>query len=580
MRLLILLFIFQFLNFCNTIDYKSINSQNSLLDKIEKIVISKAKSNSLNGISIAVVESNKNLFLSGYGMGSKKNNLEINDSTLFKVGSISKVFTALLIMKLVETGKLNLDKTIDTYIKEFSINKRYISSNPSIRQLLTHHGGMPSDIFNGFDFPNYTPTDYDRKFTEIPDLLKSEYTSEVPGKISAYSNISYGLLGLLIERASGKKLNEYANEILFTPLKMQSTSYLDLSTENVSQGFLYGKEISAPKIRDLGAGSISSNARDMANLMKMLINFGKFEEKIIFKENTLIEMFKIQNKSAMYDGDFEIGIPFWIDNYSTTTTLHTHGGDLPPFHAQMILDLKNKTGITIMTNSLSSSLSMKEISIEILKTLNPSIELKSTVKNKIPNDTTLLQAEGKYINNSSILELKKNGSELETNLGPLYLEGNTNNRFHPLLRFLFGLIPIRIDALKSIEFSFNRSTENKKYSTMYVNGMPVSTYIEYTPSMIHEGWKKRLGNYRTVFGDKNSSMRAINLSIEDSILVLQGELKISNLEVPAKFLLRTNSDILAFTEGMGRNSGLALQFVEDKKEGYLLFYGFQFKRVN
>ena len=128
MRLLILLFIFQFINFCNTIDYKSINSQNPLLDKIEKIVISKAKSNSLNGISIAVVESNKNLFLSGYGMGSKKKNLEINDSTLFKVGSISKVFTALLIMKLVETGKLNLDKTIDTYIKEFSINKRYISS--------------------------------------------------------------------------------------------------------------------------------------------------------------------------------------------------------------------------------------------------------------------------------------------------------------------------------------------------------------------------------------------------------------------------------------------------------------------
>ena len=101
MRLLILLFIFQFINFCNTIDYKSINSQNPLLDKIEKIVISKAKSNSLNGISIAVVESNKNLFLSGYGMGSKKKNLEINDSTLFKVGSISKVFTALLIMKLV-----------------------------------------------------------------------------------------------------------------------------------------------------------------------------------------------------------------------------------------------------------------------------------------------------------------------------------------------------------------------------------------------------------------------------------------------------------------------------------------------
>ncbi len=580
MKLLILLFIFQFINFCSTIEYKSINSQDPLKDKIEKLVIAKAKSNSLKGISVAVVESNENLFTSGYGLGSKRNNLEINETTLFKIGSVSKVFTALLIMKLVETGKVNLDKSIDNYIKEFSINKRYISNNPTIRQLLTHHGGMPSDIFNGFDFQEIVPFDYDRKFLEIPDLLKKEYTSEIPGKISAYSNISYGLLGLVIERVSGKKLNEYANEILFTPLKMPNTSYLDLKIENVSKGFMNGKEVFPPKIRDLGAGSVSSNAKDMANLMKMLLNMGKFDEVAVFKESSLLEMYKIQNQSAMYDGDFQIGIPFWIDNYSTATILHTHGGDLPPFHAQMILDLKNKTGITVLTNSLSSSLNMKDISIEILKTLKPNVEVKKNIKNKFPSETILHQAEGKYVNSSSILEIKKKGSELETNLGPLFLEGNTNNRFHPLIRFFFGLIPIRIEALKSIEFSFNKSTENIKYSTMYFNGLPVSTYTEYAPALIHEGWKKRLGNYRTVSRDKNSSMTEINLSMEDNILVLQGELKISNLEVPVKFLLRTNSDILAFTEGMGRNSGLSLQYIENNKEGFLLFYGFQFKRIN
>ena len=580
MRLIILLFIFQFINLCNTIEYKSINPQDPLIGKIEKLVIDKAKANSLKGISVAIIESNKNLLLSGYGIGSQKNNLAINDTTNFKIGSISKVFTALLIMKLVETGKINLDKPIDTYIKEFSINKRYISNNPSIRQLLTHHGGMPSDIFNGFDFQNYIPPDYDRKFTEIPDLLKNEYSSEVPGKVSAYSNISYGLLGLVIERVSGKKLNEYANEILFTPLNMQSTSYLDQNSENVSNGFLNGKEISAPKIRDLGAGSVSSNAKDMANLMKMFINLGKYEEITVFKEITLIEMFKIQNKSALYDGDFEIGIPFWIDNYSSTSTLYTHGGDLPPFHAQMILDIKNKTGITVMTNTLSSSLLMKEISVDILKTLNPDLNLKKLVKNKIPSVADLHQAEGKYINSSSILEIKKKSSELETNLGPLYLEGNTNNRFQPLIRLLFGLIPIRIEALKSIEFSFKKSSENKKYSTLYFNNMPVSTFIEYTLAIIHEEWKKRLGNYKIVTIDKNSSMNKINLSIEDNLLVLQGDLKISNLEVPAKFLLRTSSEKLAFTEGMGRNSGLALQFIENSKGEYLLFYGFQFKKEN
>ncbi len=579
MRLFIILIIFQFINFCNTIEYKSIDFRDPLKKRIEKLLIDKAKSDSLKGLSIAVVDSSKNFFVAGYGEGSHKSKFSINDTTTFKIASISKVFTALLIMKLVEEGKINLDKPIDLYIKEFTIKKRYISNNPTIRQLLTHHGGMPGDIFNGFDYPMTTPYEYDRKFTEIPNLLKNEYTSDIPGKISAYSNISYGLLGLLVERVSGKKLNEYANEILFVPLKMESTSYLDLKQENVSNGFLNGQEVPPPKIRDLGAGSVSSNAGDMANLMNMLLNKGKFEEKVIFKETTLLEMFRIQNKSAMYDGDFEIGLPFWIDSYSTRNILHTHGGDLPPFHAQMILDLENKIGITIMTNSSSSSINMKDISLDILQEINPNVILTKKATRKLADSSSLSYAEGKYINSSSLLEIKRKGSELETNLGPINLEGNSNNRFFPLIRFFFGLIPIRVESLKSVEFSFNRSTESKKFATIYFKGTPVSTYTEFTQSTIHEGWKKRLGMYKNISKDPNSSLSKIKLTIEDNILVIQGDLKISNLEVPLKFLLKTDSEKIAFSEGLGRNSGISIQILEDQNEEILAFYGYKFKKI-
>jgi len=92
-------------------------------------------------------------------------------------------------MKLVEDGKLSLDKSIDTYIKEFSIYKKPNYNYPTIRQLLSHHGGMPGDILNGFEFSDSPPPLYDRKFLEIPALLKNEHMSEMPGKVFAYSNI-------------------------------------------------------------------------------------------------------------------------------------------------------------------------------------------------------------------------------------------------------------------------------------------------------------------------------------------------------------------------------------------------------
>jgi CubicO group peptidase (beta-lactamase class C family) len=564
---------------CSSIDYKLKYKDASIQSSLEKLVLEQIKAYSLKGISIAIVKPNQTIFSEGYGTASEKNQIAVTEDTAFKIGSISKVFTALLVMKLVEDGKLSLDKSIDTYIKEFSIHKKSNYNYPTIRQLLSHHGGMPGDILNGFEFSDSPPPMYDRKFLEIPTLLKNEHMSEMPGKVFAYSNISFGLLGVLVERLSGKTLNEYAEEKIFKPLNLKNTSYLDSNIQRISNGYILSKEIFPPKIRDLGAGSVSSTSSDMAIVMQMLLNMGSVGSKRIMKESSIQEMLKVQNHNSSYDGNFQIGLPFWLDSNSASSTLYTHGGDLPPFHAQIILDFDTKIGVYVATNTMSSSMNMKDICLKALLEYNPSsISTKSKNISTNTTDSVLRDWEGTYVNPSSILEISKVGNDLKTNLGPIYLEGMSDGSFLPKIKLFFGLLQVRINELRILEFRQFKTDSNEKYITLSIKNVPAITYLQYYPTPVLKSWRSRVGKYKLISNDKNKKIEYIFLSIKNNSLILEGQLTLLVLDVPLEYYLRTVSDSLAFIEGVGRNAGEAIQWKEISGEEILEFSGFKFKR--
>jgi CubicO group peptidase (beta-lactamase class C family) len=574
----ILFCIFYYIH-CSSLDYKFKYKDKSIQSSLEKIVLEEAKINSLKGISIAIVKPNQTILSEGYGVASEKNQIAVTEDTAFKIGSISKVFTALLVMKLVEDGKISLDKSVDTYIKDFSIHKKSNSNYPTIRQLLSHHGGMPGDILNGFEFSPSPPLEYDRKFLAIPTILKNEYMSETPGKVFAYSNISFGLLGVLVERMSGKTLNEYAEEKLFKPLNLKNTSYLDSNIQRISNGYSSSRESLPPKIRDLGAGSVSSTSGDMAIVMQMLLNMGSVGSKTIMKESSIREMLKVQNNNSSYDGNFQIGLPFWLDSNSASSTLYTHGGDLPPFHAQMILDFDSKIGVYVATNTMSSSMKMKDICLKALQEYNPSSRSNKTrsISTNTP-DSVLQEWEGAYINPSSILEFSRDGNDLKTNLGPIYLEGMSDGSFLPKIQIFFGLLQMRINELRNLEFRQFKTESNEKYITLSIKNVPAITYLQYTPTPILKSWRSRVGKYKIISNDKDKKIEYIILSIKNNSLILEGQLKLLVLDVPLQYYLRTVSDSLAFIEGVGRNAGEAIQWKESSGEEILEFSGFKFKR--
>ena len=172
------------------------------------------------GLSLAASRGGRVVHAQGYGLADLENQLPATAETIYRVGSITKQFTAAAVMQLVEQGQLKLDATVGDYWPESPSHWRDVT----IASLLSHTSGIK----------NYTTMErwWKSMATEMtPDRVVSVFATEPldfrPGTDFSYTNSGYFLLGLIIERVSGQPFGGYLHEHLFTPLQLTSTSYCD-----------------------------------------------------------------------------------------------------------------------------------------------------------------------------------------------------------------------------------------------------------------------------------------------------------------------------------------------------------------
>ncbi len=232
--------------------------------KIDELLSKYAEFGQFNGTAL-VAENGKVIFKKGYGLANFEWEIPNQTDTKFRIGSISKQFTALLIVKLAEEGKLKLDAPISTYLSNYP---KETGDKITIQHLLTHSAGIP----NYTDDPNffkekmrnrYTPEEFVSTFSNLP----LEFT---PGEKFKYSNSGYFLLGYLIEKVSGKSYEDYLQEVILTPLQMKNTGYDHSQTvlKNRASGYdKKGKLIKNTFYIDMSipysAGSLYSTVEDM-----------------------------------------------------------------------------------------------------------------------------------------------------------------------------------------------------------------------------------------------------------------------------------------------------------------------------
>ncbi len=244
------------------------------------------------GALLVVVDQRGNRYEGGYGFADIAHHSPMDPShNLFRIASITKVFTGIAIMQLVEKGKIGLDDDIRLYVKEG------VSCSPSdapvtVRQLLQHTGGLSNLRMVGGAL---------RSTQDRPDLAdyisKNPFHCELPsGSVMAYTNSAFTLLGRIVEVASGQSYESYISDHIFSPLSMNHSSFelTDDQKPLLAEGALIkGDQVTKYLAEDTvtrPSGDIISTTHDMGNFLIALLNNGKFEDREFIKQSTWHKM--------------------------------------------------------------------------------------------------------------------------------------------------------------------------------------------------------------------------------------------------------------------------------------------------
>ena len=316
---------------------------------LDALIPSQLRNRNIAGAVVSVVKDGQVLFQKGYGYADvEEKKPVIPDQTLFRPGSISKLFTATAVMQLVEQGKLDLDRDVNDYL-EFAIPKTY-QEPVTLRQLLTHTGGFEETLKNLF-------VAHESDVKPLRTYLVNEMPARIfpPGKIPSYSNYGFTLAGYIVERVSGEKFERYIENHILKPLGMTHSTFDQPLPAQLASRMSKGYLSASKKPRDFEwvqaapAGALTTTAADMTRFMLAFLQDGAVDGVSILKPETVRQMETRQFEfHPMLPG---LGITF-MEYLTDPVRIIAHGGDTVYFHSDMILVPDARFGYFLSYNSL------------------------------------------------------------------------------------------------------------------------------------------------------------------------------------------------------------------------------------
>ena len=305
------------------------------------------------GATVLVRRDGKELLKKGYGFSDIAKKKPVDpDSTIFRLASISKLFTWISVMQLVEQGKLDLDADVNRYL-DFQIAPAF-GKPVTLRNLMTHTGGFEEEI------RDILVTD-PKKATPLREFLIENQPRRMfpPGEVPAYSNYGVGLGGYIVQRASGQMFEDYVAEHIFQPLAMKHSSFRQPLAQELaalpSEGYrsntekpAVGFEIFTPA----PAGGISSTASDMGRFAEALLNGGQLDGHRILKPETLQSMWTKQFGTS---DALPVMCMGFYQTWRNGLRFIGHDGDLIAFHSMFLVEPEKKLVVFISYNSAGAA---------------------------------------------------------------------------------------------------------------------------------------------------------------------------------------------------------------------------------
>ncbi len=319
-----------------------------VLDSLQRLM----KRSDIPGLMLTIVKDDSVLFKGGLGVSSIEDSTLVNENTLFRLGSVTKSFVALGVLKLVNDGKLTLEDEVKKIAPEIEFENPYEATHPvRVKHLISHTAGFDDMHFR--ELYNVS----EQQEVALEDVIKlSPSTLRVrwePGSRFAYSNPGWSVAGYLIEKFSGMKYDAYITQAILNPIGMSYSNF-----RSVPEGSQYasgykgkGQEVPFYPIYHRPAGAFNSNARDMALWLKFLINNGQADSAQVFRAAD-IELAELPKYTVTNRAGLPLG--YGLGNYTYDSRLpvqfHGHDGGIDGFVSSYGYNREHRVGYALSNN--------------------------------------------------------------------------------------------------------------------------------------------------------------------------------------------------------------------------------------
>jgi CubicO group peptidase (beta-lactamase class C family) len=321
-------------------------------DIIDAYVTSRMREQRIPGIGLGIVDHDRVIHVAGFGVADPSGR-PVNANTPFILGSLSKSFTALAIMQLVESGHIQLSSKVCKYIPWFTLaedSSQYIT----VRQLLNHTSGISVTTSEKFAASSDISDD---ALEHRVRALRTEHLDRPVGSEFEYSGTNYAILGLIVQLVSGQTYENYLQEHIFNPLKMEHTytSQSDAEQHGLAKGYLYWfffpRATELPFNRgSLPQGYIISCAADMCHYLIAQLNGGRFGDTQILSSSGISEMHRPAVETWKPGTSYGIG---WEIGPIAGIPAIWHEGSIFNYHANMVLLPEKNLGFVVLENIYS-----------------------------------------------------------------------------------------------------------------------------------------------------------------------------------------------------------------------------------
>ena len=319
-------------------------------------------SGDIAGAVVVVVKDDQVLFEKGYGYADYAAGKPVDPkSTLFRWGSVSKLFTWTAVMQLVEQGKIDLDADVNQYL-DFKIPPRQ-GKPVTMRNIMTHTAGFEERLKGliGVEADGVMPLEQFMKLY-VPARIFA------PGETPAYSNTAAALAGYIVARVAGMPFDDYLDKHLFVPLEMQNSTFRQPLPERFKANLSMAYQTASlpPKpfeiVGPAPAGSLTATGDDISHFMIAHLKNGRYGSSQILKAETSQQMHDTALTILPQLNRMVLG--FFEDNYNGHRVIG-HGGDTQWFHSDLHLFIDDGVGLLVSMNSVGKDGAAQEVRAEL-----------------------------------------------------------------------------------------------------------------------------------------------------------------------------------------------------------------------